>query len=822
MVYIIQHITKIGSRILLLLLLWGMAGKVYAQTKNYTYQALFLYKFTQHITWPKDATYGNKFRIGILGDKYVFRLMNNFLAQKKIDGVETEVVHFTNVKQVKPCHSLFVSESNNLSLTIVFGRLKDVHCLVVSEKKDLFTKPALFPILSKQSNINLKIVNKKLRFDLNKPAIHARGLRLDSDPAKPSLQTLAKYDSLRKAVPKKIKKTQKSIEDILKRSKQLNDSLQMLQDNLNSLISREKNYLNNIVDATKEIDQLKSQEDLKNKEIQGLQYKVNQLTNAINAKNDSINLERQAISQLESEIKKLATQLGIDAEKQNLLLALRVLKEDLEKKGANIQESLKKVKNFENIQSELEKENSRFDAIRERYRTDSIQAKNTEDSLLQQQKILRETQKVQEAERANQEARHRYNNITAALVGLILLILLLFFYLSSRRRKKMIRELNTVNAELTKSKTEIEEKNVVLQQNIVELRKKKELEIANRKLEEANQKLDQLQKYKDKLTNMIVHDLKNPLGAVLVNSKMESSNYAIDPKTKKRLQDIHYASKRIKVYIEDMLAIQTYANSELPLHLSSYQVYRGVQTAITILRSAIKEKSLIVENNISKDYYAQYDSKYIGRVYENLLSNAIKYTDPGGKIIFSADAIPGDDQHPLGYIHFAIADSGQGIPANKFKEIFEPFMQLEAREFANTSSTGIGLTFCKMAIESHHSQIKVTSEIGVGTTFSFDLPRVEATDAPSTEEKIDETVSTEQAFSENGTIIELSKTERQALQPLVKELDKVEFYDVTTLLSILQKLEKENSPNLTQWKTAIEESIDNFNEIEYKKLKSLV
>lgn len=799
---------------MLLFVVWSFAGKAYAQTKNYTYQALFLYKFTEHVTWPASAAYGNKFRIGIMGDKYVYHLMNNFLSRKKVGGVQTEVVHFTNVNQVNACHVLFISESSNLKLKTVFERLQGVHCLVVSEKKDLFTKPKLFPQLAKESGLNLKVVNKKLRFDLNKHNLHARGLRLDSDPDRPTLQTLAKYDSLKKAIPKKIARTQSNIQKILSRSQELDDSLSLLQKNLQTLLTKEYDYLKDINKAQGEIKNLEAQEQSKQDSISTLNVKIRALINEINSKNAKISAERDSIAVLSSQINNLSVAIKEDADIKKLLLVVKGLEDELKKRGGNLEELRGKLKNIQSANVELKDADLRYTTIQERLkriRADSIATE-------QKNRRLQADKERLSAEQKTQQARHRFNIITAALISFGLLVLLLVLFLSNRRRKKMIQQLNTVNAELTKSKGQIEEKNAELQRNIIELRKKKELEIANQKLEEANQKLDQLQQYKEKLTNMIVHDLKNPLGAVLVNSKMESNGYDIDPKTKKRLHDIHQASTRIKVYIEDMLAIQTYANSKLPLHLATHQMYKGVQNAVSILRSAIKEKSLIIENNIPKEYYAQYDSKYIGRVYENLLSNAIKYTDPGGKIVFSADAMPPDDHYPLGSIHFAIADSGQGIPEDKFKEIFEPFMQLEAREFANTSSTGIGLTFCKMAVESHDSQIKVKSQVGVGTTFMFDLPRIEASDKQASLPDTTQHFVTE----ENGTTIALNSEERLALQPLVQELNKVEFYEVTTLLSILKQLEQENNPNLTQWKTAIEESIDNFNEIEYKKLKSLV
>ena len=855
MLYVLRHIIPKGIGWGLLFLLCSSTQIAHAQkkvqTKNYLYQAAFIKGVTKHVDWPTNFKPNNRFKIGVLGNSYAYGWIQKLLTGKKIKGLEVEVLHFRREIQVRPCHILFVSNSNNLKLGRVFLRLSNTPVLVISEEKDLFKKDKSELnrngiLLAKNSGISLKIVNKQLRFDLNKENIRDRELTLvseKSDYTKPSLETLENYEQNLKKVRKsdsvvtgriaqikiEVDKKQQALELSKNKVKYLQDSLMLLLEQESN--NRDKISATNqsIQKTDQEITFLTQNQDQKNLEAKKLAAQIARLKQTIQEEEAQITNDQSRMANLKKQIVGIVGELKVTSKNAYNLSIAKFLYEELKKTGVNANDILRKIKGYETLEEEFNKNPEKFNAIKEKYRADTLAARKRQDSLIAMQRLEKKNQeaalKQKELELQQQKSeiqQHQATRIIAVLVGLILLTSLLFFFLSNRRRKKTIAQLNAYNTELNKSKQEIEEKNIVLQQNIVELKKKKELEIANRKLEEANQKLDQLQKYKEKLTNMIVHDLKNPLGAVLVNSKMVFDHYAIDPKIKKRLQDIHYASKRIKVYIEDMLAIQTFANSELPLHLTVHQVYKSVQTAINILRSAIKEKSLVVENNIPKDYYAEYDGKYIGRVYENLLSNAIKYTDIGGKIIFSADLVPGNEKAPLGYVHFAIADSGTGIPEEKFKEIFEPFMQLEAREFANTSSTGIGLTFCKMAVESHKSHIVVTSEVGIGTTFSFDLPRVASPVTTPMAEVIVDTPTEEISVIEDDSNIALNDAERKALQPLVQELDKVEFYEVSTLLNILRRLEKEDSPSLSQWKIAMEESIDNFNEIEYEKLKNLV
>ena len=117
---------------------------------------------------------------------------------------------------------------------------------------------------------------------------------------------------------------------------------------------------------------------------------------------------------------------------------------------------------------------------------------------------------------------------------------------------------------------------------------------------------------------------------------------------------------------------------------------------------------------VGSDLSVRVDSGLIRRVLQNLLSNAIKYTPPGGKVRIVARAT-------LTEIRVAITDTGCGIAPEYHQKIFEKFGQVEAGN--NRQGTGLGLTFCKMAVEVHRGRIGVESEVGKGSTFWLTLPR---------------------------------------------------------------------------------------------------
>ena len=103
------------------------------------------------------------------------------------------------------------------------------------------------------------------------------------------------------------------------------------------------------------------------------------------------------------------------------------------------------------------------------------------------------------------------------------------------------------------------------------------------------------------------------------------------------------------------------------------------------------------------------------RIIANLMDNAIKFTPAGGKITLSAHLVPAG-------VQFSIADTGHGIPPEQHERIFEKFAQAGIRAEGQRAGVGLGLTFCKLAVEAQHGRIWVESNQGAGATFHFILP----------------------------------------------------------------------------------------------------
>jgi signal transduction histidine kinase len=157
------------------------------------------------------------------------------------------------------------------------------------------------------------------------------------------------------------------------------------------------------------------------------------------------------------------------------------------------------------------------------------------------------------------------------------------------------------------------------------------------------------------------------------------------------------------------------------LHLEYKDLTAGdmVERAVQQVTSLATYKDVTLTQEIEPGMLPlQADEDKLLRTLVNLLGNAVKFTPAGGTITVCAEPTNDDGQ-----IVFAISDTGEGIPREDLGRIFEKFGQVDSRKSGRKMSTGLGLTFCKMAVEAHGGRIWVESELGRGSTFRFSIPR---------------------------------------------------------------------------------------------------
>jgi signal transduction histidine kinase len=234
-----------------------------------------------------------------------------------------------------------------------------------------------------------------------------------------------------------------------------------------------------------------------------------------------------------------------------------------------------------------------------------------------------------------------------------------------------------------------------------------------------NKKLDAWEheeRVRDQLVHMLVHDLKNPISAVLglLQIVEEDSRVPAD------LTELVHLSREetqhllhLSVNMLDVRKIQA-GKMNLDFELMFSPMYQEViEQAQGDVGAGLQERTLNVKvaPNLSP---ARADPDILRRIFANLLSNAMKHTTAGGVIDLHV-LQAGDD------IQFVLHDNGEGIPADDIPNLFAAFEQSRLT-LHGRFDTGMGLAFCKLAIEGHGGRIWVESVRGEGATFTFVLP----------------------------------------------------------------------------------------------------
>lgn len=248
-----------------------------------------------------------------------------------------------------------------------------------------------------------------------------------------------------------------------------------------------------------------------------------------------------------------------------------------------------------------------------------------------------------------------------------------------------------------------------------------QLGIQLHEIEEKNEKLLQLEAMRDELTHMVVHDLNIPLSGIIGCLEMVLSEDAnLNEEHREWLTDSIDQSFYLAGMIRNILDINKTEQGKLELAPVKSTLARITEGAIDLLKGKVKGKNISISILMPEDIPSVFlDPDLIKRVIANLLDNAIRHTPAGGEIEISMDYDPGED-----VFYFRIRDAGKGLKPEYHELIFDKYRQIQNRKEGVTSGrSGLGLVFCKMAIEAHHGKIWVeNNETEKGTTFGFLLP----------------------------------------------------------------------------------------------------
>ena len=238
-------------------------------------------------------------------------------------------------------------------------------------------------------------------------------------------------------------------------------------------------------------------------------------------------------------------------------------------------------------------------------------------------------------------------------------------------------------------------------------------------LRAAHDDLQRAEGMRDSLTQMLVHDLRTPLTTMLLSLDMLQTMAQDAPtfdETQREMIDLALrGSNALLALVNDLLDIAKMEGGELKIERETVTIAALLDDARGSVASQLEMASVELRRQIAPDATSiNADADLVRRVLINLLGNAIKFTPRNGTIEIGARI------QKEGW-EFWVRDSGPGIAPEYQERIFEKFGQVEMREQGNRISTGLGLTFCRLAVEAHGGKIWVESELGQGSTFRFTL-----------------------------------------------------------------------------------------------------
>ncbi|MFH0803081.1 MAG: HAMP domain-containing sensor histidine kinase [bacterium] len=243
-----------------------------------------------------------------------------------------------------------------------------------------------------------------------------------------------------------------------------------------------------------------------------------------------------------------------------------------------------------------------------------------------------------------------------------------------------------------------------------------ELLMAKAKLEEQYAQLQEVEAMRDNLTHMIVHDMRNPLTGIsgsIYTLKILLEGQ-LDETAAEIIDQAIESSSVLLDMINSLLDVSRLEAGKMPLHMQYCDIGDLVEKAVSMLGSLAKSGNIRYVKPLTSSI-AYGDSDVIRRVVTNLVANAVHFTPPDGEIQITVET--NDDG-----VKVAVADTGPGIPSEYHEKIFEKFGQVQMRQERKMFSSGLGLTFCKLAVEAHGGRIGLESVVGDGSTFWFLLP----------------------------------------------------------------------------------------------------
>lgn len=223
----------------------------------------------------------------------------------------------------------------------------------------------------------------------------------------------------------------------------------------------------------------------------------------------------------------------------------------------------------------------------------------------------------------------------------------------------------------------------------------------------------------EELRQFVVHDLRTPLSIVMTGllTLQDLTGEWMDATQKNLVEMCIVSSQRMATLINSLLDMARLESGQLSLQFSQVNVKELIESSLKQVSVLAKRSHVALTSQLDPNLGMVYvDAEVTTRVLVNLLGNAIKFSRP--ESVITIRTAPYSANMPA----LSVTDQGRGVPKEWLDKVFDKFAQVEAHRTGSAVGSGLGLTFCRLAVEAQGGRIWLDSEVNKGTTFTFTLP----------------------------------------------------------------------------------------------------
>jgi signal transduction histidine kinase len=238
-----------------------------------------------------------------------------------------------------------------------------------------------------------------------------------------------------------------------------------------------------------------------------------------------------------------------------------------------------------------------------------------------------------------------------------------------------------------------------------------------REIADKSRQLEAASQHKSEFLANMSHELRTPLNAILGFSEVlgERMFGELNEKQDEYLKDIHASGQHLLSLINDILDLSKIEAGRMELELTDFDLPQAISDALTLVRERAARHGIALHQGVDERLgQVRGDERKIKQVLLNLLSNALKFTPEGGRVDVRATVSDG-------MAEVSVTDTGVGIAPEDQEAVFEEFRQVGTAD-KKVEGTGLGLALSRKFVELHGGRIRVTSQVGVGSTFTFTIP----------------------------------------------------------------------------------------------------